>query len=64
MADETAAFERMNPGTGLNPVYSPLDPDILNGWRRLSPPAAFESPQTIDPSDPWFIYTTQPNTDG
>lgn len=64
MADETAAYERMNPGLGDSPVYSPIDIDILNGWRRLSPPAAFQPLVVLDPNDPWFIYTTQPNTDG
>lgn len=64
MANETAAFERMNPGTGNNPVYSPLTTDIINGWRRISPPAAFEAPQYIDPDDPWYIYSTEPNTPG
>lgn len=64
MATEEAAYERMNPGTGNAPVYSPLDQDVVNGWRRWSPPVAFEAPQVLDPNDPWFIYTTQPNTDG
>jgi hypothetical protein len=66
MADENAAYERANPGTGspLPPVYSPLDIDIINGWRRRSYPASFEPLQTIDPNDPWFIYTTEPNTGG
>ena len=64
MGDENRAFERMNPGTGNNPVYSPLEKDVINGWRRISPPAAFAPLETIDPSDPWFIYNVEPNTPG
>jgi hypothetical protein len=64
MATENSAFERMNPGTGSNPVYSPLELDVINGWRRISYPASFEPLETIDPTDPWFIYNVQANTPG
>lgn len=41
---DTVAWEHSPPGTGPIPVYPNLQKDkaVANGWRRDSPPAAFE----------------------
>lgn len=43
---DTSAWERSEPGSGPTPVYNEPEKDkaIKNGWRRDSPPPAFEPP--------------------
>lgn len=63
---EHSAYERANPGTGspLPPVYPPDGKDVVNGWRRNSPPAAFEPLQVLDIDDPWDRDSVDANTPG
>lgn len=42
MSAENRAYERSEPGTGPKPVYQPPTKDVVNGWRRETPPIAKE----------------------
>lgn len=48
---ESTALGRSQPGTGgIIPKYQNPENDraVKGGWRRDSPPASFEPPQTVD----------------
>jgi len=44
MSAEARAYDRSDPGTGTppQPIYQPKTKDVLNGWRRETPPIAKE----------------------
>jgi hypothetical protein len=42
MSAENRAYERSDAGTGPTPIYQPKTKDVINGWRRETPPIAKE----------------------